>query len=706
MSGRPSACPAVFVSVLFLYLAPSSAQADDGAALYGVWEWRINEDMVDRQTFLPDGTGTHQTIQADGDAFTRLDFDWRVFAPITLGDGTSAVILRLEGERFDPVYQLVVLDGPDQIHTSPRTEEAIPALLAPDMLSNPLTFARVETITADAGQPAPPTTLHDQHEAAILGTWDGELDDERVRLSFEENHQLRLLPIPATGADAMGPLFWSIEDDPEIDGTPVWIIAVHVADQISTTAAVLDGPDRLLITDFRRRPPTSLSRQIVFARADQAAEAAAAAEREAWCGENPGVCVLFDGALAAAGQLDADGPRTPVLFRIAEAMADVGLGSEGWLVLETALSLLEEQPHETLGAVDLARLAKVQDALGLTDEGRRTREHLDAALDHIADVDVFYLFGLARDLAADGFDELAHQTVSSALARLEAQGEAAEGVPPTFPLAGLSEQFAAVGMLDTAEAIASHLDDDRFRAQMLLQIAAEHARAGDLATVNRLLGGIADLDPFDRALVLAPAQARTGDVAAAQATLSTVPDDHFARQEVAANTAEGFAEAGLFSEATGLLDALEEQGAFPPALDRVRSALALGYARAGEVDAGSAAAEAIAWEETLRATARGHVAAARSAAGDAAGAASDLDEALALVTEVADWQARLPAHREIALAMAEIGNAEGAHAALAGIAAAIASSDDLNWTARNNAMGQLVAAYMDAARTLSGSTAQ
>lgn len=330
MTGVRDMLRPIIALVLVCLPLSAGAQPDAGSAgLLGVWERAINGGGAEQLILRPDGTGA-QALTGVGSDLPERPFDWSVFSTANGPGGRDLLVLRIDDQGRGPRYLLAALDDPDRLRTSARWEDAVPIAF-----NETLAYERAKAfdpLPAEDGEPS----LHDRHAAAFLGTWEGEIDEGLLRITFQEGRRATM----GVG-EAQLPIHWSVSAEDVIDDTDVLLVDLHMAGTLAISAAVFDGPDRLLMTEGRRRAPTRLSRQVEFTRVDPAAlaaEAAAAAEYEAWCQAHAGSCGLLGDAVAGAGLIDRDDRRLAALAGIARHVAALGQEGEARRLIAAALS--------------------------------------------------------------------------------------------------------------------------------------------------------------------------------------------------------------------------------------------------------------------------------------------------------------------------------------------------------------------------------
>lgn len=419
--------------------------------------------------------------------------------------------------------------------------------------------------------------------------------------------------------------------------------------------------------------------------------ATAEADNLAECLAHPEVGCLVPQAMAATAEIADAGDRARTLLEVAQIAASGGERMHAIQAVDLAMAIPPAESPD--GVAELGYwLAAAQAALGALGVAARTAEGIaDPDWRAKAEVEIAKAAADARDFAraAGIVSALAdpwRQDAALALAHAYvAAGELARGQGVADVLSDPNERASvyaeAVGALVAADrnaealAFAAAAADPATADGARAEIAAALAKAGDIAQAQAVLAQIADVSSRGQALDgIAEAQVAAGDLAGAQTSVAQVRDPVW-RQLAEWGVIIALAEAG--DDAAALDAAALAEGV--DLIGRANLYLSIQRIQLERRDFAAArdTAERIA-DPYGRFSAGLDIADAASAAGEAAIAAAELNDAARRVAEMDPFDRRF-AIPDFAVSLARAGDPDGAMASLEGFtpawARAIALAD-------------------------------
>ena len=567
----------------------SAAHAQDTAAidlLIGSWEADVGPGLAFRETFFPDGTAESVRIRNDSER-PPVAYRWAYFSSFAGASGDRIIVLRINGTH----YRLVSFVSPDTLASTVGDDDAVPVAML-----DPLIYQRVASDAPLGPIAEAPPSLHDQHQADFLGVWEGVVGVGLVRLQFDLDRRASMIGGP--GISAMS---WSIEDIRDFEGTEAFAVDLHIAEQFYRTAVVVDGPDRLLITEPRSNLPADLDDQITLTRVSAQMlddEARAEADWAAWCPRGAGTCDLIEAAIRSAGRIDDVGDRTVALTRLAPALVDLGVPMTRIRQLVYHLSQIfgTDELLDSHRYGDLAALAAVQEAVGLSEASAATiRALLEAASPHAED-DVLNALGLALLLLEGGLDDLGRTRLTEAVGAVGQLGDGGElDSGAAFLLTEFAVRLARLGEADLTFDVIDLIDDERARASALSHVGPILATHGDMASTLRSIDMMQDTSSGWEIAVLSVLEvvAASGDVESALAAQAALGDgDEMVVLRATRYVGIAHAEAGQIGEAERIATILATEGALSPG-DAVHRAIAVAHARVGDFERAAASIDLI-----------------------------------------------------------------------------------------------------------------
>ena len=664
----------------------SAAEAQDTAAidlLIGSWEADVGPGLAFRETYFPDGTAESVRIRDDSER-PPVAYRWAYFSSFADASGDQIIVLRINGTH----YRLVSFESPDTLASTVGDDDAVPVAML-----DPLIYRRVTSDAPLGPMAEAPPSLQDQHQADFLGVWEGVVGDGLVRLQFDRDRRASMI-----GAPGISEMSWSIEDIRDFEGTEAFAVDLHIAERIFRTAVVVDGPDRLLMTEPRSDLPADLNDQITLTRVPAQIvddEARAEADWAAWCPHNASTCDLIEAAIWSAGRIDDVSDRTVALTRLAPALTDLGVPMTRIRQVVYHLSQIfgTDELLDSHRYGDLAALAAVQEAVGLSDASAATiRALLEAASPH-AEVDVLNAVGLALLLIEGGLDDLGRSQLIEALGavrQLSDGGEFDTGV--TVPLTEFAVRLASLGEADLTFDVIDLIDDERARASALSYVGPILVVQGDMASALRSIDLMQDT-PSEREIAILnvlEAAAASGDVESALAARAALGDgDEMVVIRATRFVGIAHAEAGQIGEAERIAATLATDDALSPA-DAVHRAIAVAYARVGDFESAAASIDLI--ESPFEADP------ARSLVADLAVTAGETERALDLIDaiEVMEDLRLLPLGRLAVHQLSDGNETEVWQARLSGILTQAESFED--WADQFAVLRGIAAAFVHAGR--------
>jgi RNA polymerase sigma factor (sigma-70 family) len=409
--------------------------------------------------------------------------------------------------------------------------------------------------------------------------------------------------------------------------------------------------------------PTALPRHLVAPPVPPAVASAAVrvgllvAAGEPLPGASAGTLGLTAGVLRAMALARA---RSAAAALLALGLLATGVGVASYRAL--AAGQAPAAPSRT-AAAPRAEAAEPRPAFA---EALTAARGIDEAAERVP---VLVRIALAQDRAGE------HDAARRTLRQAREGADAVKDNGKTMAFREVAEAYARLGDFDAALRTAAGLDRENAREQILLLVVAQQASAGDLPGARKVMAAMATDQKDDALAAIAGAEARAGDLKAAQANADKLRHQPLSRASALEAIALAQAKAGdRAAAARSLQEALDLEVATLAEDDQknaARARLAVARARIGDLRGALEAAAALPGGDADREEAVREIALEQARAGDTRGA-------LQTIETVKDLTRRAGALANLAGARAEAGDGQAAAAAMDRAADAAARVEDLS----------------------------